>query len=434
MKATLLLAVMAAWVSWTALSGIILPEARGIEKLIPCPDEEQNADRTWQLTQSTHYSFSGAWDPADLEEYSYDQFNRLLQYTVKTWTDGAWLLVNVKDYFYNPEGWLVETILRNFDGYEWQKNQKVYYEYDAAGRKTLMAVYSFYNNNWVVWYWIDYTYTPAGLLVTENTYNASGVETNLITYSYNAAGQLTEQFERNITGDWEWVFDHRTLYSYDLDGLLTQALYQEPDGSYIWQDQIRNLYYYDAAGLRTEDCCQSYSTTTGWQNWYRSLYSYDPSGLLSENHYQEFDGVWVSVTRGLYFRDVHGNDIERLHQRWFDGVWNDRDKWERVFATTQAKDELIPPLQPDLSCHPNPFAGSVEIIFELKTPARAELSVYNLRGQKLFNLSNATYGPGTHSLTWDGRDDDGKPLPAGIYLLGLRAAGQIAALKKISKY
>lgn len=103
--------------------------------------------------------------------------------------------------------------------------------------------------------------------------------------------------------------------------------------------------------------------------------------------------------------------------------------------TTPANPEELPkPPEIQLEASPNPFSGSTEISFELKTPARAELAVYNLRGQKLCDLSNATYGPGQHSLTWDGRDGDGKPLPAGIYLLGLRAAGQGAALKKISKY
>ena len=97
-------------------------------------------------------------------------------------------------------------------------------------------------------------------------------------------------------------------------------------------------------------------------------------------------------------------------------------------------EELPKPPEIQLDASPNPFAGSVELSFELKTPARAELAVYNLRGQKLCDLSSATYGPGKHSLTWDGRDGEGKPLPAGIYLLRLRAAGQGTALKKISKY
>ena len=438
MKSPLLLAaIVAAWVAWAALSSIDIPDANGFKDPYPGQEEEQEKDRTWQLTQSTHYSYPGFWDPEDLEEYSYDQFNRPLQYTVKTWNDGAWLLVNVKDHFYNPEGLLSETIWRNFDGYEWQKSQKVCYEYDGAGRKTLMAVYTFYNNAWVEWYRHLYTYTPAGLLATDNTYHVDGqgvyIETNLKIYTYNAAGQLTELFERNITGDWEWVFEHRTLYSYDQDGLLTQTLFQELDGNCIWQDLARHLYYYDANGLQTEDCCQSYYSTSGWQNWYRYLFSYGANGLLSENHYQEYDGEWVSDHRYLYTRDIHGNDIEHLYQHWVDGVWNDSEKWVRVFAYTQSEDELVTGLQPDLTCHPNPFAGSVEISFELKTPARAELAVYNLRGQRLCDLSMATYGPGKHSLTWDGLDGEGKPLPAGIYLLRLRAAGQGTSLKKISK-
>jgi len=433
MKHPLLLTViMATWFAWAALSGINMPDTHGFKESYPGPEEVQDSNRGWQLTKSTKYSYSGLWNPIKLQEYSYDQDNRLLQYTLKTWQDGAWVLIQVKDYFYNPEGWLAETILRRFDGYEWQKYQKVCYEYDDAGRKTLMAVYTFYNNDWVEWYRTVYTYTPAGLLATENTYNQTDIEQKA--YTYNTAGQLTELFERSMTSDWEWVFDHRTLYSYDQAGLLTQALYQEPDGNYIWQDLARHLYYYDANGLQTEDCCQSYYSTSGWQNWYRYLFNYDANGLLIEHHRQEFDGEWVSDNRYLYTRDIHGNDIEILYQHWVDCGWNDSEKWVRAFAYTQSEDALVPEFQPDLTCHPNPFSGNVEISFELKSPAQAELAVYNLRGQKLRDLSSASYGPGKHSLTWDGKDHSGTPVPAGIYLLRLCAEGRQTAFKKISKY
>lgn len=404
----------------------------------PRPAEEHDPTREWLLTQSTHFCYGDAWEPGDLEEYSYDQFNRLLQYSVKTWNDGAWLMIQLNDYFYNPEGLLAEYVRRNFDGYEWQKARKVCYEYDAHGWKTLVAVYDFYNNNWVEWYHRIYSYTPAGLLATENTYyvNGQGVtfETNLKTYSYNGAGQLTELFERSITGDWEFVFDHRTLYTYDQDGLLTQALYQEPDGNYIWQDQVCHLYYYDANNLMTEDCCQSYYSSTGWQNWYRRLFSYDANGLLIENHYQEYDGEWQSVTRHLTSRDDYGNDTERLVQRWIDASWNDTDKWERVFANTAGEDDLAPAAELNLFCGPNPFSQSVGISFELKYPARVELEVYNLRGQKLRALENGFHSPGKHELAWDGRDEAGAQVPPGIYLIRLQAGEQRTALRKISKY
>lgn len=406
--------------------------------LTQCPAEEQNPIRDWLLTQSTHYCYGDAWESVDLGEYSYDQFNRLLQYTVKTWNDGAWLMVRVEDYFYNPEGWLAETIRQNFDGYEWQKSSKACYEYDAAGRKTLMALYDFYNNNWVEWSRHVYSYNAAGLLATENTYNYDDqgmtIHTNLKTYSYNAEEQLTELFERSITGDWEWVFDSRTLYTYDQDGLLTQALFQEPDGNYIWQDLYRNLYFYDANGLLIEDTFQSRYDTTDWQNLYRSLFSYDANGLLSEKHCQEYEGGWLSSNRSLYTRDDYGNDTGILVQWWMNSSWNDTDRWDRVFSSTSVEDDLAPVINFNLACHPNPFIHTAAISFELKISTQAELSVFNLRGQKLCDLSRETYGSGKYIISWDGKDQSGNPVPPGVYLIRLRAAGQGMALKKLSKY
>ncbi len=68
MKSPLLLAaIVAAWVAWAALSSIDIPDANGFKDPYPGQEEEQEKDRTWQLTQSTHYSYPGFWDPMNLQ-------------------------------------------------------------------------------------------------------------------------------------------------------------------------------------------------------------------------------------------------------------------------------------------------------------------------------------------------------------------------------
>jgi len=93
-------------------------------------------------------------------------------------------------------------------------------------------------------------------------------------------------------------------------------------------------------------------------------------------------------------------------------------------------DQPIPGPALALSCHPNPFQQSAEINFSLpadKTPL--SLDVYNLRGQKVRNIATGAYFRGTHQAVWNGRDDLGRKVAAGIYLIELRASGQRRNLK-----
>jgi cytochrome c peroxidase len=69
---------------------------------------------------------------------------------------------------------------------------------------------------------------------------------------------------------------------------------------------------------------------------------------------------------------------------------------------------------------PNPFRESTVLRFELATPSRARLAVYDLGGRavrRLFDRESAPAGP--YALTWDGRDDAGRSVPGGIYFYRL---------------
>ncbi|MEW6756398.1 MAG: FG-GAP-like repeat-containing protein, partial [Candidatus Latescibacterota bacterium] len=77
-------------------------------------------------------------------------------------------------------------------------------------------------------------------------------------------------------------------------------------------------------------------------------------------------------------------------------------------------------LQPN---YPNPFNGSTVIRFGLPAPGPVELAVYNLAGQKVAALVRGERPAGTHAVTWDGRDGEGRPLATGVYLCELWAGG-----------
>jgi hypothetical protein len=61
---------------------------------------------------------------------------------------------------------------------------------------------------------------------------------------------------------------------------------------------------------------------------------------------------------------------------------------------------------------------------------RVVAEVYNVRGQRIRRLLSADLAPGKHTLAWDGRNDRGEFVGAGVYVLRLRA-GSFAATRKL---
>jgi hypothetical protein len=82
---------------------------------------------------------------------------------------------------------------------------------------------------------------------------------------------------------------------------------------------------------------------------------------------------------------------------------------------------------------PNPFNPSTEIRFSVQDGAKGyvDLSVYTIRGRRVKTLASGAMEPGEYTVSWDGRDDEGKSLPSGVYLYRLVAGGRSLTRKMI---
>jgi len=78
--------------------------------------------------------------------------------------------------------------------------------------------------------------------------------------------------------------------------------------------------------------------------------------------------------------------------------------------------------------YPNPFNPETTISFSIPSDQKVQLTIYNLRGQKVRHLVNGDVTSGTHSVMWKGKDDNGKQVGSGLYFYKLKTGG-----KEISK-
>ena len=69
--------------------------------------------------------------------------------------------------------------------------------------------------------------------------------------------------------------------------------------------------------------------------------------------------------------------------------------------------------------YPNPFNPSTTIKFTTDKVAEANLTIYNILGQKVRVLYNEVAAPGQTQLVWDATNDFGQPVTSGVYFYTL---------------
>jgi len=80
--------------------------------------------------------------------------------------------------------------------------------------------------------------------------------------------------------------------------------------------------------------------------------------------------------------------------------------------------------------YPNPFTGSTTIAYAIASESDVEISVFNVRGQRVRALVNERAVPGSYLTTWDGRDEAGARAAPGVYFYRL-SVGDYRAVKKM---
>jgi hypothetical protein len=79
-----------------------------------------------------------------------------------------------------------------------------------------------------------------------------------------------------------------------------------------------------------------------------------------------------------------------------------------------------------LAPRPNPFGARTAIAFDLPGAAAVTVRVHDVGGRLVRTLAAAeVMGAGRHELPWDGRDDGGAGVAAGVYLVRLQAGGRV---------
>ena len=84
---------------------------------------------------------------------------------------------------------------------------------------------------------------------------------------------------------------------------------------------------------------------------------------------------------------------------------------------------------------PNPARAIINLEIKGLASAALKADIYNIRGQKVASLEAFdTAEDGSLIRTWDGRDSSSKRLPAGIYLIKVKAGRDVKLMKRVTLY
>jgi len=85
-----------------------------------------------------------------------------------------------------------------------------------------------------------------------------------------------------------------------------------------------------------------------------------------------------------------------------------------------------------IGCYPNPFNPETTAYFNLAQDCTLELSVYNIKGEKVRTLINEELSAGEHRILWNGKDNQNKPVSSGIYFMFADSVnGDYTSVKKV---
>ncbi len=80
---------------------------------------------------------------------------------------------------------------------------------------------------------------------------------------------------------------------------------------------------------------------------------------------------------------------------------------------------------------PNPFSDETSMVLDLSADAIVEVDVHDVAGRLVRRIASSRMNAGAHRMSFDGRDDAGRPLASGVYFYSVHAGGETLTRKLV---
>ncbi len=106
-------------------------------------------------------------------------------------------------------------------------------------------------------------------------------------------------------------------------------------------------------------------------------------------------------------------------------------EWNPTVGTEEHQTRNAKRQTPNLKVSPNPFTGQTAITVLMQKAADIDITIYNIAGLRIKTLMQGNQPAGTCTLFWNGTDENGTFVPAGVYIAVLKTDGKETESVKI---
>ncbi len=219
-----------------------------------------------------------------------------------------------------------------------------------------------------------------GLNYLETEINAFGAVMNL---------RMDKEYSKGGTGDYNFTFKDLKI------GITVQGtLNNQADSDTSWTGE----FAFPFSEIAPWAPSKSFPPKAG-DLWRLNLYRYDYGRTATK--YNELSAWSQTDKRGFHAPD-------RFGKLTFSG--------EVAGTPTKVSEKSeLPGAIKILRNYPNPFNPSTTIEYSVPSSGTVTLEIFNTAGQKVRTLFSGVLQAGVYRMVWEGRHENGTPMPSGIY-------------------
>ena len=290
------------------------------------------------------------------------------------------------------------------------------------------------------------TGNPSAFILRTNNIPGQMTGEDTLSFSINghARSDLTQFYPLALGHKWKWATSHHYIDSVRTEEVIAVSEMAEFTEYVI---ERRGHDYQQYGGLSSMDTISKYTRELDRANIYSAPSSEAVSVSFSDsNPEEEIEFVYqlIDDSPELFLRkgDEFSSTIWRygvgLSSEFMDPgavknligfeingvVWGDLDP---ILVSIHEHPAL--PANFSLQAYPNPFNPTATISYTLPRASDTKLTVYNISGQTVDVIVDSNLDAGTYKAHWNGLNQSGRPVSAGMYFIQLHAENHSQVVK-----
>ncbi|MBD3334122.1 MAG: T9SS type A sorting domain-containing protein, partial [Candidatus Eisenbacteria bacterium] len=207
------------------------------------------------------------------------------------------------------------------------------------------------------------------------------------------------------------------------------SIYKTTDGGDSWVEQFND----SGTSYTSVSCLQALNQNTVWGVGYVGVEGRSMKTADGGEEWGELLGSGNEALHSVFFLDqTNGWAVGHIGTILVASTNGGLDPG----GSSGVDDESPQPGAGDLTVRllqnrPNPFRSGTTISYVLPRATRVDLRVFNVAGRQVRVLRSSVEQPGAHQVAWDGRNNRGEAVPAGVYFSRLDTSSRSATIRML---